>query len=153
MFAWSTNFLHSMQKSASSVYRPIAMHCIHVSKIWSNHQVATLVLHCIGSKVGHQVAKRALSHCIGLPYWHYQLVSSSARITLLNLGPINIFWKLKLVFFVYWLSVNPVLKDTLRWEPADTKCIQLLSLEYNQNSTIWSTQNKKKLESTQNSPI
>merc|ERR1711978_446304 len=28
---------------------------------------------CIDSKVGHQVTSHALPHCLGLPYWHYQL--------------------------------------------------------------------------------
>ena len=31
---------------------------------------------CIDSKVGHQVMSHALPHCLGLPYWHYQLVLS-----------------------------------------------------------------------------
>ena len=31
---------------------------------------------CIDSKVGHQVTSHALPHCLGLPYWHYQLVLS-----------------------------------------------------------------------------
>ena len=36
---------------------------------------------CISYKFGHQVAPLALSYCLGLPYWQYQLVSSSARVT------------------------------------------------------------------------
>ena len=33
---------------------------------------------CIDSKFGHKVAPLALAlpHCLGLPYWHYQLVLS-----------------------------------------------------------------------------
>ena len=31
---------------------------------------------CINSKVGHKVTSHALPHCLGLPYWHYQLVLS-----------------------------------------------------------------------------
>ena len=31
---------------------------------------------CIASNVGHQIALLALLHCLGLPYWHYQLVLS-----------------------------------------------------------------------------
>ena len=27
----------------------------------------------LGSKVGHQVVSFALPHCLGMPYWHYQL--------------------------------------------------------------------------------
>ena len=30
----------------------------------------------LGSKVGHQVVSLALPHCLGMPYWHYQLVLS-----------------------------------------------------------------------------
>ena len=30
----------------------------------------------IDSKVGHQVTSHALPHCLGLPFWHYQLVLS-----------------------------------------------------------------------------
>ena len=32
---------------------------------------------CIVCKVGHQVASLALPHCLGLSYWHYQLVLTS----------------------------------------------------------------------------
>ena len=32
---------------------------------------------CIVSKVGHQIALLVLLHCLGLPYWHYQLALSS----------------------------------------------------------------------------
>ena len=39
------------------------------------HQVTSLAL--LGSKVGHQVVSLALPHyCLGMPYWHYQLVLS-----------------------------------------------------------------------------
>ena len=31
---------------------------------------------CNVSKVGHQVTSLTLLHCLGLPYWHYQLVLS-----------------------------------------------------------------------------
>ena len=60
-----------------------------------DHQMAPLVLvaylaikwhNCIGANVGHQVAPLVLFaklatrlcnlHCLGLPYWHYQLVLS-----------------------------------------------------------------------------
>ena len=40
-------------------------------KIWSSGDVP-----CNVSKVGHQVVSLALLHCLGLPYWHYQLVLS-----------------------------------------------------------------------------
>ena len=30
----------------------------------------------LGSKVGHQLVSLALPHCLGMPYWHYQLVLS-----------------------------------------------------------------------------
>ena len=30
----------------------------------------------LGSKVGHQVVSLALPHCLGMLYWHYQLVLS-----------------------------------------------------------------------------
>ena len=38
------------------------------------HQMTSLAL--LGSKVGHQVVSLALPHCLGVPYWHYQLVLS-----------------------------------------------------------------------------
>ena len=31
---------------------------------------------CISHKFGHQIAQLAFLHCLGLPYWHYQLVLS-----------------------------------------------------------------------------
>ena len=38
------------------------------------HQVMSLAL--LVSKVGHQAVSLALPHCLGMPYWHYQLVLS-----------------------------------------------------------------------------
>ena len=43
----------------------------HWFKIWSSAGAT-----CIASEVGHQIALFALLHCLGLPYWHYQLVLS-----------------------------------------------------------------------------
>ena len=37
-------------------------------------QVMSLAL--LGFKVGHQVVSLALPHCLGMPFWHYQLVLS-----------------------------------------------------------------------------
>ena len=38
------------------------------------HQVISLAL--LGSEVGQQIVSLALPHCLGMPYWHYQLVLS-----------------------------------------------------------------------------
>ena len=44
---------------------------LHWLRIWPTDGTT-----CIDSKVGHQVTSHALPHCLGLPYWHYQLVLS-----------------------------------------------------------------------------
>jgi hypothetical protein len=41
---------------------------VHICRIYSH-------ITCNGSKVVHQVESLALPHCLGLPYWHYQLVA------------------------------------------------------------------------------
>ena len=43
----------------------------HWFKIWSSAGAT-----CIASKVGYQISLLAFLHCLGLPYWHYQLVFS-----------------------------------------------------------------------------
>ena len=46
---------------------------LYLFKIWSSGGAT-----CIGSNVvhQHQVGSHALPHCLELPYWHYQLVTS-----------------------------------------------------------------------------
>ena len=73
----SCNFGHKVvppgRRPASVENLATMWHHMHSFKIWSSGGST-----CIVSKVGHQVAtaSHALSHCLGLPYWQYQLVLS-----------------------------------------------------------------------------
>ena len=68
---------------------------------------------CISSKFGHQMApleSLALPHCLGLPYWHYQLVLSWY---LHQLESHQLSWTKHLL-------VSQWEKRTHRWDPRDT---------------------------------
>ena len=62
---------HQLAPLVLVAYLAITWHNLNWFKSWSSGCTT-----CIVCKVGHQVVSLALPHCLGIPYWYYQLVSS-----------------------------------------------------------------------------
>ena len=91
LWPWILFYIQNSRRSISLFWFPIFLYIrfvFHFNEQQSDLfkgscQVASLALvwppsgaTCFSSNFGHQMAPLALPHCLGLPYWHHQLVLS-----------------------------------------------------------------------------